>query len=81
MSNGSKFLTVLVIGKEPEKLMERYSKALKVKPYVKYKYLDAEKMKDNAIKMLTEITNTPEKLTLNKFQVDYFKERLKACLI
>lgn len=78
MSNGSKFLTVLVIGKEPEKLMERYSKALKVKPYVKYKYLDAEKMKDNAIKMLTEITNTPEKLTLNKFQVDYFKERLKA---
>lgn len=78
MSNGSKFLTVLVIGKEPEKLMERYSKALKVKPYVKYKYLDAEKMKDNAIKMLTEIANTPEKLTLNKFQVDYFKERLKA---
>lgn len=73
-----KFLSVMVVGEEPDKLMEKYSKSLKVKPYIKYKYLDAEKMKKNASKMLTEITNNPEKFTLNKFQMDYFKERLKA---
>jgi hypothetical protein len=74
----SKFLSVMVVGNNPEKLMEKYDKALKVKPYIKYKYLDAEKMKENSSKMLTEITSKPEKFTLNKFQIDYFKERLKA---
>lgn len=74
----SKFLTVMVVGNNPEELMEKYNKALKVEPYVKFKYLDAEKMKENSSKMLTEITSNPEKFTLSKFQVDYFKERLKA---
>ena len=68
----------MVVGDNPEKLMEKYNKALKVKPYIKYRYLDAEKMKNNSSKMLTEITNNPEKFTLSKFQIDYFKERLKA---
>jgi hypothetical protein len=74
----SKFLTVMVVGNNPEELMEKYNKALKVEPYVKFKYLDAEKMKENSSKMLAEITSNPEKFTLSKFQVDYFKERLKA---
>lgn len=74
----SKFLSVMVVGKNPEELMEKYNKALKVKPYIKYKYLEADKMKENSSKVLTEITNKPEKFTLNKFQIDYFKERLKA---
>ena len=74
----SKFLSVMVVGKNPEELMEKYSKSLKVKPYVKYKYLDAEKMKKNASKMLSEIVSKPEKFILSKFQIDYFKERLKA---
>lgn len=79
MSNfGSKFLSVMVIGKEPEKLMEKYSKALKVKPYIKYKYLDANKLKENASKMMSEIIANPDKFTLSKLQCDYFKERLKA---
>ena len=74
----SKFLSVMVVGNNPEELMEKYNKSLKVEPYVKYRYLDAEKMKENSSKMLTEITSNPEKFTLSKFQVDYFKERLKA---
>jgi len=74
----SKFLTVMVVGNNPEELMEKYNKALKVEPYVKFKYLDAEKIKENSSKMLAEITSNPEKFTLSKFQVDYFKERLKA---
>ena len=68
----------MVVGNNPEELMEKYNKALKVEPYVKFKYLDAEKMKENSSKMLAEITSNPEKFTLSKFQVDYFKERLKA---
>ena len=68
----------MVVGGNPEELMEKYSKSLKVKPYIKYKYLDAEKMKENSSKMLSEIINNPEKFTLSKFQTDYFKERLKA---
>lgn len=75
---GSKFLSVMVVGDNPEQLMEKYDKSLKVKPYIKYRYLDAKKMKENSLKMLSEITNKPEKFTLSKFQVDYFKERLKA---
>lgn len=74
----SKFLTVMVVGDNPDKLMEKYDKSLKVKPYIKYRYLDAEKMRNNSLKVLTEITDKPEKFTLNKFQTDYFKERLKA---
>ena len=78
MSNGSKFLSVMVIGNEPEKLMEKYSRSLKVKPYIKYKYLDASKLKDKAASILEEIVKHPEKFSLSTFQTDYFKERLKA---
>lgn len=74
----SRFLSVMVVGKNPEELMEKYNKSLKVEPYIKYKYLDADKLKKNATKVLSEIVNNPEKLTLSKFQIDYFKERLKA---
>ena len=74
MSKGSKFFFVMVIGNNPEELMGKYSKALKVKPYVKYRYLDAEKLKNNASKMLSEITLNPKKFMLNDFQCDYFKE-------
>ena len=74
----SKFLSIMVVGKEPDKLMAKYDKALKVKPYVKYRYLDAKKMRDNAIKVLTELVGDPEKFSLNSFQTDYFKERLKS---
>ena len=76
--NKSRFLSVMVIGDNPEKLMEKYSKSLKVKPYIKFRYLDAEKMKNNSSKILSEITSNPEKFALNKLQLDYFKERLKA---
>lgn len=78
MNKGSRFLSVMVVGKNPEKLMEKYDNALKVKPYIKYRYLDASKLKANAEKLLSEITNNPEKFTISKTQCDYFKERLKS---
>ena len=73
----SKFLSVMVVGDNPDELMKKYDKALKVEPHVVFKYLDAEKMKKNVSKVLTELVNNPEKFTLSKFQRDYFNEKLK----
>ena len=75
---GSKFFTVMVVGDDPESLMSKYDKALKVKPYIKYKYLDADKLRNNAIKMLTNIVDNYDKFAMSDYQRDYFKERLKA---
>ncbi len=70
----------MVVGDNPDKLMEKYSKSLKVKPYIKYKYLDADKLKSNAEKVIREMINNSDKLMLNDFQLNYFKERLKAII-
>jgi hypothetical protein len=78
MNKGSKFLSVMVVGNNPEKLMEKYDKSLKVEPYVKFKYLEAETMKKRLTSYLSEFIKNHEKFALNQFQVDYFKERLKA---
>lgn len=74
----SKFFTVMVVGDNPEDLMAKYDKALKVKPYIKYKYLDADKLRKNAIKMLSNIVDNYDKFAMSEYQRDYFKERLKA---
>jgi len=74
----SKFHTVLVVGDSPEKKMEKYSNELKVEPYIKYKYLDADKMRKNAIKIYNELIVNADKLMLSQFQTDYFKEKAKA---
>ena len=75
---GSKFFTVMVVGDNPEGLMSKYDKALKVKPYIKYKYLDAEKIRSNAIKMLSNIISSYDKFAMSEDQLEYFKSRLKA---
>lgn len=78
MNSKSKFLSVMVVGKNPEQLMTKYDKALKVEPYIKFKYLDAEVMKKRLTAYLNEFIKNHEKFALNSFQVDYFRERLKA---
>ena len=75
---GSKFFTVMVVGDNPEGLMSKYDKALKVKPYIKYRYLDAEKIRSNAVKMLSNIIANYDKFTMSEDQLEYFKSRLKA---
>lgn len=74
---GSKFFSVMVVGENPEELMAKYDSSLKVKPYIKFKYLDAEKMLKNAIRVLSEIVDNHEKFNFNKLQVGYFKDKLK----
>ena len=75
---GSKFFTVMVVGDNPEGLMSKYDKALKVKPYIKYRYLDAEKIRSNAVKMLSNIIANYDKFAMSEDQLEYFKSRLKA---
>ena len=75
---GSKFFTVMVVGDDPESLMSKYDKALKVKPYIKYKYMDADKLRNNAIKLLSNVIEHYDMFAMSEYQRDYFKERLKA---
>lgn len=74
----SKFYTVMVVGENPDELMKPYDMSLKVEPYVKYRYLDSGKLKENAIKTTQGIVDNAHLLKLSKFQVDYFKEKLKG---
>lgn len=76
MSKGSKVFSVMVIGDNPDKLMEKYDSNITVDKYIKYKYSESEKMRNNAIKILEEIIHDPKKLNLNHFQVDSLKDRL-----
>lgn len=76
MQEGSKFFTVMAIGDNPEELMNKYQIGLEVEPYVKYKYLDAHKMRLNAVKVLKEIVEKPKNFSLSQFHVDYFNERI-----
>lgn len=70
------FLSVLVVGENPEKLMGKYDLNLKVKEYIKFKYSDAEILKNNHIACLKEMLNN-KNFKLNDFQVDHLNEILK----
>lgn len=74
----SKFYSVMVVGNNPEELMEKYRIGLKVEKYLKYKYLDAEKMQKNSIKIFSQMINDYKSFNLTKYQVDILSERLKA---
>lgn len=70
--------TVLVIGDNPEELMSKYDMNLKVEPYIKYRYLDAEKMRKSAIKSIKQLMQHSDEIQLSKFQQDYLKNRMET---
>lgn len=76
MQKGSKVFTTMVVGDNPIELMSKYDMSLEVEPYVKYKYLDAEKMKNNSIKIFNEIVKNPKSFNINEYQTDVLNERL-----
>ena len=47
----SRFFSVMVVGDDPKTILEKYDVDKKVEPYVKYKFLQAEKYKETAIKV------------------------------
>lgn len=74
----SKFFSVMVVGDDPAALLKPYDMSLKVEPYVEYRFLDAEKMQKNAIKVLNALLENPKQCGLTEFQEQLFRERLKA---
>lgn len=75
---GSKFFSLLVVGDNPEELLEKYDGNKKVNPYVKYKFDDAGKLKKNAIKLIGKIIESKDDAQLSDAVVEYLKERKKS---
>lgn len=74
----SRFFSVMVVGNEPKLLMDEYDINKTVEPYIKYKYLDAHKYRETAIKALEKIVSDGDKISLANNIKKALKERLKA---
>lgn len=68
---------VMVIGDNPDELMEQYRIDKEVEPYVVFKYKDAEKMRKNSIQLFEKMLECPKKFDLNEYGIDYIKSNLK----
>ena len=70
--------TVFVVGNDPTTLLDKYDANKQVDQYIKYRYLDAAKMHKSSITAVSNLLSNADKIQLNKFQKDYFQEKLKA---
>lgn len=77
MSNGSKIFSVLVVGDNPQELLSDYDANKEVPQYIKYKYLDASKYKDGAVKVLQKLLTDYDKIGINKDTYGMLEERMK----
>lgn len=68
----------MVIGENPKELVEKYGSDYKVEPYVKYKYLNAEKYQKTAIKTLKTVLDNMDTVGLSPTFKDALKTRLDA---
>ena len=68
----------MVVGENPSAIMEKFNMNKEVEPYVKYKYLDADKYKKSAIKVLENILNDYDKVGIPIMSKELMEERLKA---
>ena len=78
MTEESRFFNVLVIGDDPIEKMKKFDKNLHVEPYIKFRYLDAEKMQKSTIKVMTDFIKNQERLKLSDGVITYLKERVRA---
>lgn len=74
----SRFFSLMVVGDDPEEIVEKYSSSHKTDPYVKYKYLDAKKYQKAAIKSLEKILSESDKIGISDNLVEQLRERLKV---
>ena len=72
----SKMFSVMVVGDDPSAIMKEYDMSLKVEGYVKYKYLDAEKYKNTAIKVLSKLLDEYDKVGIKENMRESLKNRL-----
>ena len=71
----------MVVGDDPKAIMEEYSIDRKVEPYVKYKFLQAEKYKNTAIKVCEKLLEDSSLAMINptiKSTLDENVKRLKS---
>jgi hypothetical protein len=68
----------MVIGDNPTEIVEKYGAEHKVEPYVKYKYLSANKYQENAIKVLSSILDKFDTLGLTPAVKESLKLRLET---
>lgn len=74
----SKFFSVMVVGDDPEKIMEQYDANKKSEPYVKYEYLKASKYQERAIKALSKILEESDKIGFPPNVQETLTNRLKT---
>lgn len=72
----SRFFSVMVIGDNPDEILSKYDVNRAVEPYVKYRYLDAKKLQNNAMKLLNGLIENSKNIGLTEFQLDLLRERL-----
>lgn len=73
----SKFFSVMVVGDNPKAIMEDYNVNKKVEPYVKYKFLQAEKYKDAAIKVSQKLLEDASLAMINPQMKQALEENVK----
>lgn len=73
---GSNFFTVLVVGNNPDELLQKYCIYNKVPEYIKYEYSKAQDYLNNNIKVYEEIIKKPKSFLLSDFQLDFIKEKV-----
>ena len=71
-------LSVLVVGESPNEILKKYDSKETVQEYIKYKYADADKIKQNAEELIDTLIKRNDTLELTSFQFSALKERQKA---
>ncbi len=74
----SRFFSLMVVGNNPQNIIEKYSRSFKTEPYVKYKYLDAKKYQDAAIKSIKAILDNADTCGLTPNVKEALQHRIKA---
>ena len=73
----SKFFSVMVVGEDPKAIMEDYWIDKKVEPYVKFKFLQAEKYKESAIKVSQKLLEDASLAMINPQMKSALEENVK----
>ena len=68
----------MVIGEQPENIVEPYKADHRCEPYVKYKYLDAKKYQKASIKALEKLLEESDKIGISDDVAEHLKNRLKV---
>ena len=73
----SKFFSVMVVGDDPKAIMEKYDMNKKVEPYVKYKFLQADKYQQAAIKVSQKLIEDASLAMINPQMKQALEDNVK----